>query len=64
MRKCIAEKCITPHPKTKTPASHSQQTMKHLREIHMTKIASIAAAFVLFAPVAIAIIAQAAQIIA
>ncbi len=30
----------------------------------MTKIASIAAAFALFAPVAIAIIAQAAQIIA
>jgi hypothetical protein len=30
----------------------------------MTKIASIAAAFVLFAPVAVAIFAQAAQIVA
>jgi hypothetical protein len=64
MRRCIAEKRITPHPKAATPASHSQQTLKHLREIQMTKIASIAVAFALFAPVAIAIIAQAAQIVA
>jgi len=55
---------ITPHPSAEAPASHNQQTPKHLRESHMTKIASIAAAFVLFAPVAVAIFAQAAQIVA
>jgi hypothetical protein len=35
-----------------------------MRETKMTKIAAITAAFVLFAPVAYAIFAQAAQIVA
>ncbi|MBL8545009.1 MAG: hypothetical protein JNL81_01015 [Hyphomonadaceae bacterium] len=58
------KKFITPHPSAEHAASHSQRTTKHLRETKMTKIASIAAAFVLFAPVAVAIFAQAAQIVA
>lgn len=37
---------------------------KHLREIKMTKIVSLAAAFALFAPVAAVTLMQAAQIIA
>jgi len=58
------KKFIAPHPTRETSASHSQRTTKHLRETKMTKIASIAAAFVLFAPVAVAIFSQAAQIVA
>ena len=53
-----------PHPQTPRAASHSQRNKKRLREIEMTKLASITAAFVLFAPVAFAIFAQAAQIVA
>jgi multisubunit Na+/H+ antiporter MnhG subunit len=34
------------------------------KEFVMTKLATLAAAFVLFAPVAVAILAQAAQIVA
>ena len=34
-----------------------------LRETEMTKIASFAAAFVLFAPIAVAVLMQAAQIV-
>jgi hypothetical protein len=52
------------HPSAALPASHSQQTLNTMRENTMTKFASIAAAVALFAPVAIAIFAQAAQIVA
>jgi hypothetical protein len=64
MRKRSAEKFITPHPSAQYAASHSQQTLKHMRETKMTKLFSIAAAFALVAPVAVAILAQAAQIVA
>jgi hypothetical protein len=64
MQKRSAEFFTTSHPSAAPSASHSQQTLKHLRENTMTKFASIAAAFALFAPVAIAIFAQAAQIVA
>lgn len=58
------KKFTTPHPNAEATASHSQQSTKHMREMKMTKLASIAIAFVLFAPVAVAILTQAAQIVA
>lgn len=55
----------TPHPKPLSAASHNQTPTKHIqRETEMTKQSSIAAAFVLFAPIAVAILSQAAQIVA
>jgi hypothetical protein len=59
-----SEKRFAPHPNARAPASHSQQTLNAERETQMTKIAFVAAAFALFAPVAVAILSQAAQIVA
>jgi hypothetical protein len=53
------------HPFEAAPASHSQEANETLqRETQMTKIITFAAAFALFAPVAAAILFQAAQIVA
>ncbi len=64
MQKQAQKKFTTAHPNAEAAASHSQRTTKHHEGNEMTKIAAITAAFVLFAPVAIAISAQAAQIVA
>jgi len=53
------------HPIKASSASTDQRDTKHTRgNSEMTKIASLTAAFILFAPLAVAIMLQAAQIIA
>jgi len=55
------KKFTTPHPNASAAASQIQEFK---RDTTMTKIYSLTAAFVLFAPVAIAALMQAAQIVA
>jgi hypothetical protein len=57
-------KIISAHPITQHAASHSQDNMNTKGETEMSKIAYFAAALVLFAPVAVATLMQAAAIVA
>ena len=52
------------HPNARRAASHSQDNMNTKGETEMSKIAYFAAALVLFAPVAVATLMQAAAIVA
>lgn len=61
---CGAKKFTTAHPKRAGAASQDQMPRTAPKETTMTKLLSITAAIVLFAPVAVAILIQAAQIVA
>jgi hypothetical protein len=53
------------HPRNEAAASSNQNTATRTYEgFQMTKIATLSAAFVLFAPLAVALMLQAAQIFA
>ena len=60
----MPRKSIGAHPITARAASHSQDNMNTKGETEMSKIAYFAAALVLFAPVAVATLMQAAAIVA
>jgi hypothetical protein len=52
------------HPPPRRAASQDQREKNSLKENEMTKLLSTVAAFALFAPIAVAILTQAAQIVA
>jgi len=63
-RTSALRKIIRLHPNARAAASHSQDNVNTRGKLKMSKIAYFAAALVLFAPVAMATLMQAAAIVA